>query len=289
MLFLLLCGPALLAADREVFLWPNGAPGSEGRDTASKVEQPNKAHDTIQVSAIHKPSITVMLPPAGSATGAAMIIAPGGGHRFLSWDSEGLNVGKYLNSIGVAAFVLQYRLAREEGSKYQVEVEALQDCQRAIRHVRARAKEYGVDIHRVGMMGFSAGGELAALTATRYDDGKSGAADEVERQSSRPDFQVLIYPGGAAGNWKIEKGNPPAFLLCAENDKGPSQNLAILYSAMKQAGVPVEMHVYETGGHGFGLREHPARPTVINTTWYLRLGDWMKSRGYLNPRYMEKK
>ena len=280
---ILMCLP-LFAVEREVLLWPGGAPGSEGISTPEKIEPPAKDHDYTRVSSIHRPSLTVMTPPAGTANGAAMIIAPGGGHRFLSFDIEGTNVAKYLNSIGVTAFILKYRLAREEGSKYKVEVEALADAKRAIRLVRAQAASFGVDPGRIGIMGFSAGGELAVLASTRYDEGSPKSEDVIEKQSSRPDYQVLIYPGGNGSAWPVAKGNPPAFLLCAANDKGPATNLSLLYPAMMQAGIPVEIHVYDTGGHGFGIREHPSKPTVIATTWFLRVGDWMKSRGYLANR-----
>lgn len=284
---LFLAVSTLFAADQQIPLWPHGAPGSEGITTPEITEQPNKDHsDYIRVMSVHNPSITVMLAPKETATGAAVIIAPGGGHRFLSWDMEGTNVGKYLNSIGVSAFVLKYRLAREAGSTYQVEEHALADAKRAIRLVRNAAPNFAVDPARIGIMGFSAGGELAALASTRFDLGKASADDAVERQSSRPDYQILIYPGGNGATWAaaINKDTPPAFLLCADNDKNPSENLALLYPALKHAGVPVEMHVFATGGHGFGLREHPAKPTVTSTTWYLRLGDWMKARGYLEKK-----
>ena len=277
---------AMASNPAQVALWPNGAPGSEGKTATEFYELPNKEHDTIRVATIHQPSLTVMLAPEEIATGAAVVIAPGGGHHFLSWDTEGLNVGKYLNSIGVSAFVLKYRLANEAGSTYKVEREGLADVKRSLRLVRARASEFGVDPARVGVMGFSAGGELAALASTRFDAGETAATDPVDRLSSKPDFQMLIYPGGKPDAWvpAINKDTPPAFLLCADNDKGPSENIAQLYTAMKHAGVPVEVHVFATGGHGFGLRDQPAKPTVINTTWHLRLGEWLKSRGYLEKK-----
>lgn len=209
-----------------------------------------------------------------------MIICPGGGHRYLSFDTEGLNVAKYLNSIGVAAFVLKYRLARESGSTYKVEVHALQDAQRSIRMVRSRAAEWGVNPARIGIMGFSAGGELAVLASTRFDAGKADAADPIDRVSSRPDFEALIYPGVQADKIEITKDTPQTFMLCADNDRGPSLALAGLYPMLKNAGVPTEVHVYASGGHGFGIRDKP-KPTPVTTTWYLRFGEWMGDRGLL--------
>ena len=169
MLLLLLCGVSPAATATEIRLWPNGAPGSAGKTAAEVVEPPNQDHGYLKVTGVHQPSLTVYLPPAGKSGGAAMIIAPGGGHAFLNFDQEGTYVAAYLNSIGVAAFVLKYRLAREPGSTYKVEEHALADAQRAIRLLRARAAEWNLNPSRIGIMGFSAGGEVAALAATRFD------------------------------------------------------------------------------------------------------------------------
>lgn len=257
-------------------LWPNGAPGSEGMAGKQEVVvQPVKPGDSTHVSSIHNPSLLVYLPPKDKATGAAMIIAPGGGHRFLSIDTEGTNVAEWLNSIGVAAFVLKYRLAREEGSPYKVEVHPYADAQRSIRMVRARADEWGVNKAKVGFMGFSAGGEVAVMVSTRYDAGDAGAAGPIERQSSKPDYQILIYPGIRADSVNVTKDTPPTFMLCADNDQGPSTAIPALYLKLKAAGVPAELHIYASGGHGFGLRQNDPRHNVIYSTWALRLQDWM--------------
>ena len=281
----LLCGSAgLSASNPEVLLWPNGAPGSEGKTAADVIEAPNQSHGYLKVTGVHHPSVTVYLPAAEKATGAALIIAPGGGHQFLNFDQEGTYVAEYLNSIGVAAFVLKYRLAREAGSTYKIEEHALGDAQRAIRVVRNHAAEWGVNPARVGIMGFSAGGEVAALAATRFDDGKADAADTVERQSSRPDFDALIYPGIRAGNYTIPKNMPVTFLLCADNDKGPSAALAALYPMLKAAGIQTEVHIYASGGHGFGINPNTKNPSPAATSWQLRLGDWLKEIGVLKGR-----
>ncbi len=274
-------GICLAATQGEsVPLWANGAPGSEAlRDKKEVITPPSGPHDSVKVSTIHNPSLLVYLPPNEKATGAAMIVAPGGGHRFLSIDTEGTNVAEWLNSIGVAAFVLKYRLAREEGSPYKVEVDPYADAQRSIRMIRARAKEWGVDAARVGIMGFSAGGEVAVLASTKFDAGKPDAADPIERQSSRPDFQILIYPGIQADKVEVSKDTPPTFLLCADNDKGPSTAIPAVYLALKKAGVPAELHVYASGGHGFGYQPGDNRPNVIYATWVARLQDWMADVG----------
>jgi endo-1,4-beta-xylanase len=280
-LLLLLCGVSPAATPAEIRLWPNGAPGSEGKTAAEVVEPPNKDHGYLKVTGVHQPSLTVFLPPAGKTSGAAMIIAPGGGHAFLNFDQEGTYVAEYLNSIGVAAFVLKYRLAREPGSTYKVEDHALADAQRAIRLLRARAAEWGLNPARIGIMGFSAGGEVAALAATRFDAGKPDAPDPIDRPSSRPDFDALIYPGIRANTYTIPKDMPVTFMLCADNDRGPSTALSVLYPMLKAAGIQTEVHIYATGGHGFGINPNTKNPSPAATSWQLRLGDWLKQIGML--------
>lgn len=274
------CCAGPLGDKGEIPLWPSGAPGSEGMTSKEIVIPPDAKRDHYAVRNIHNPSLTPFLAPKEKATGTAVIIAPGGGHRLLSIDIEGSNVAEYLNTVGVSAFVLKYRLAREEGSHYKVEVDALHDAQRAMRLVRSRAKEWGVDPSKVGIMGFSAGGELAALAAMRYDAGETTSSDPIERQGCRPDFQILIYPGGNPDIFTFTKDTPPTFLLGADNDPLTARNAPAIYLALKKAGVPTEMHVYVDGGHGFGIREHGKQlPSTI--TWYLRLSDWMGDRGFL--------
>ncbi len=153
------------------------------------------------------------------------------------------------------------------------------DAQRAIRTIRSRAAEWSVDANRIGIMGFSAGGEVAIMAATRFDAGNPAATDPIERQSSRPNYQILIYPGIQADKYQITKDTPPAFLLAADNDKGPSTAIPSVYLALKAAGVPAELHIYASGGHGFGLRPADSRPNVIHSTWVLRLQDWMADIG----------
>jgi acetyl esterase/lipase len=277
---LLVSGFALAADHPEIALWANGAPGAEGKTAKEVDEAPNASHGYFKITSVHSPSITVFLPPRESATGAAMVIAPGGGHQFLNFDQEGTYVAQYLNSIGVAGFVLKYRLAREAGSTYKVD-DAVGDAQRAIRLIRSRSEEWHVNPARVGIMGFSAGGEVAALAATRFDAGKPQAADAVDRLSDRPDFDALIYPGIRAENYTIPKDMPVTFLLCADNDRGPSSAVAGLYPMLKAAGIRTEVHVYASGGHGFGINPNTKNPAPVATTWQLRLGDWLKDIGML--------
>ncbi len=244
---LLLAAAMLRATDpAEVLLWDHGAPGSEALSAKPEKVEDMGRNGVVErrVSSVHRPSLTPYLPPPGKATGAAVIIAPVGGHRFLSFDHEGHQVARWFASIGVAGFVLKYRLAREEGSSYKVEEHVLADGQRAVRLVRHRAAEWGIDPTRVGIMGFSAGGELAALVATRFDAGNSTTADPIDRQGSRPDFQVLVYPGGRVDSLNITKDTPPAFLVCAFDDKGPvNANLLIFQALWKGWGAGRSAHL----------------------------------------------
>ena len=259
-------------------LWPSGAPGSEGKtDPEVVVEQAKGGGHDRRVSRIHHPSLTVYLPPRDKATGAAVVICPGGAHRFLAIDHEGHEVARWLNSIGVAGFVLKYRLARTEGAGYKVEVHALQDAQRAIRLVRSRAGGWGIDPKRVGLMGFSAGGEVTALAGTRFEPGSEAASDPIDRLSSRPDFLVLVYPGGRPESFNVTKETPPAFLIVADDDRISAARTSATYAALKKAGVSAELHIYARGGHGFGMRNRP----VPVSQWTNRLQDWMADRGLL--------
>ena len=278
LVFMLLTSCAAARAQQpEVLLWPNGAPGSEGK-TAPEVVKVSPVDGRI-VTSVNFPSVTVYLPAAGKATGAAVVILPGGGHFQLSIDLEGFSEAAWLSAHGVAAFVVKYRLAREPGSTYTVEGDALPDTQRAIRLVRSRAAEWGVDPNRIGVMGFSAGGQLAAMASTQFDAGNPTAADPIDRQSSKPDFQALIYPG-LPPNVPVTKDTPPAFLACGGDDRtNISQGVPQLYLAMKQAGMTnVELHVFAGVGHAFGLR---ATNTGNITTWLEMFVGWLGSSGFL--------
>src|SRR5437868_9527644 len=195
---------ATLAADEPpqvIPLWPAGSPTlkGEGEKEATRPENPKPGERINSIVNVHNPSIEVHLPPKERATGTAVIVAPGGGHRQLVWGSEGTDIAKWLNELGVAAFILKYRLAFTPNYQYTVEGEALADTQRAIRIVRARASEFGVKPDRIGLLGFSAGGALAALADIRFDRGKSESSDSIEQTSCRPDFAALVYPGWARG------------------------------------------------------------------------------------------
>ncbi len=280
LLLALLAPLPLLAAElpKEIPLWPNGAPGSEGRTTAEIVVK--SASGELSVSGVHNPSLTPYLPPRNRASGTAMLVIPGGGHRNLAITHEGYNVAEWLSARGITAFVLKHRLARETNSTYQIEVESLADTRRAMRLIRSRAGEWGIDLTRVGAIGFSAGGELVNLVCARFEDSKAGAEDTIERQPCRPNFQALIYPG-RSGDIQPTNGAPPVFLACSATDrKDISEGLAEVYLRFKRAGVPAELHIYSSGGHGFGLREKNTRPVGA---WNTRFEEWMIDGGFL-PR-----
>jgi acetyl esterase/lipase len=265
------------AADRpaEIALWPNGAPGSEGKPTTEVVV--TSASGELSVSGIHHPSITPYLPAQDKATGLAILVIPGGGHRVLAITHEGYNVAEWLRDHGIAAFVLKHRLAREANSTYKIEVESLADTARAMRVIRARAAEWGIDPGRVGALGFSAGGELVNMICAR-GDADATASDPVDRQNAKPDFQALIYPG-QSGAIQPAKDAPPAFLAAAYNDRQDiSEGLAEAYLRFKRAGVPAELHIYSTGGHGFGLRANNKRPVG---QWMARFEEWLAESGFL--------
>jgi endo-1,4-beta-xylanase len=265
------------ADDRPVVpLWAGTAPGSEGKTAEEKVRI-SDGGDRV-VSSIHRPTVTVYLPRGNSAATAAVLVIPGGGHRELWMDHEGYNVAQWLAERGIAAFVLKYRLAREAGSTYQVDGESLQDVQRALRLIRYGASEWKVDPARLGVIGFSAGGELAALAAARSDKGKADAEDAVERERSHAAFQALIYPGNSKAI-QPEPNSPPAFLLCGANDRPDiSEGLGEVYLRFKRAKVPVEFHVYANAGHGFGIR---ATNRSASAGWPERFREWMEDSGFL--------
>jgi len=265
---------AMAQEPRPVLLWPNGAPGSEGKTGEEHVRLTELGEHIV--SNVQRPSITPYIPDSAVATGAAVIVIPGGGHRELWMDHEGYRVGRWLRDHGIAAFVLKYRLAREDGSTYTVEGDELADVQRAIRLVRSRAREWAIAPDRIGVLGFSAGGELAVLAGTRYDGGAPGAADSVSRVSSRPAFMGLIYPA-VPGDLRVTAETPPAFLLCGANDS-PSitDGVQSLYAAIRQAGGSPELHVLTGVGHGFGIRD--GNPPAV-AAWPSVFDDWLAARG----------
>jgi acetyl esterase/lipase len=284
----------------DILLWPNGAPGSEGKTNLETVVRITAAGDHV-LSNIHKPSITPYLPMAstpgsasmaGLASGCAVIVAPGGGHRELWSDHEGHNVARWLSDHGIAAFVLKYRLAKETNSTYTVDDHAVADMQRALRLVRSRAAEWHIATNRIGVVGFSAGGEVAFL-ACQGVGLKEMAGDPVtpvspnNGQQVLPAFQALIYPGRSQ---RIEPAtnSPPVFLVCGYNDRADiSEGLASVYLKFKQLKVPAELHIYAGSGHGFGFRPQStsnSQPSTGTSKWLERFEEWLADSGFLKKQ-----
>ncbi len=264
------------ATPQTVTLWPGQAPGAVAlaEETVRVTEQGERV-----VSNVHAPSLTVYLPKTDDRA-AAVIVVPGGGHRELWTDHEGHNVARFLNENGIAAFVLKYRLARAPNSSYGIETHALDDLEQAIRTVRVRAHsgEWAVDPAKVGIMGFSAGGQLALLGAMRFDAGNPRSADFMEGISARPDFVALVYPGP----WpelKFDANTPPMFLLSGSDDRPQVlAGLTQIFAALRAAQVPAEMHLYDGVPHGFGLRAGNSGPVA---QWPRQFVEWLRFRKVL--------
>ncbi|TDH21327.1 alpha/beta hydrolase [Segetibacter sp. 3557_3] len=256
--------------------------------------------DILRISLVQIPDIAVYLPPKRNASGQAVVICPGGGYSILAYEWEGVEVAKLLNAKGIAAFVLKYRLPDPKSSITQ-HLSPLLDAKRALRYVRANAGKWNIQKDRIGIMGFSAGGHLASTMLTQFNEGDKAAKDSIEQQSSRPDFGILVYPVismskpimhqgsrnrliGAnppselaakySSELQVKKETPPTFLVHAMDDAGvPVENSLLFFQAMKDKGVTGELHVYPTGGHGFGLAV--GRGSLEN--WTTLCIEWMRS------------
>jgi acetyl esterase/lipase len=261
-------------APQQIYLWQQGAPGFENRK-----DEPEQAKDWW-VRNIHNPSITAFIPEKGKANGTAVVICPGGGHRNLVYNAEGRDAALFFNSLGITAFVLKYRLFREEGSPYVFDKDIKMDAYRAMRLVRSRAKEWDIDTTRVGMMGFSAGGEVVSLIAYDAHARDIKAKDPVDRLNGRPDFQILIYPGPLGIPETVSANAPPAFLLAANNDECCSEPLLKLTNAYRRAKASVELHLYSVDKHAFNMGNRSTYASIKG--WPQRLADWLSDNGYLN-------
>lgn len=255
-----------------VSLWPNGAPGSEVRRN-----EPEVAKD-YWVRNVHNPSLTIFRPKRQN--GAAVIVIPGGAHKLIVWTTEGVNVGRALNRYGLTVFVLKYRLAHEEGSPYKID-DAVTDVRRSIRWVRAHAGEYEVDPRRLGIMGFSAGGELVSLVADNRVPDEGASRDPLDRISDRPDFQVLVFPGPMGVPANDVAHAPPAFITAGTLDDCCAAPAVKLYEQLRTRGRVAELHMYAGAGHAFNLDES-SRISIIH--WPDRLVDWLADEGFLDTR-----
>jgi acetyl esterase/lipase len=267
-------------------LWPGDVPGETkeiGEETAVASGSPKPI---TRVSNVSQPTITLYRPAADKANGCAVIVCPGGGYHILAYDLEGTEVAQWLNSIGVTAVLLKYRVPRR--NKEQPHAAPLQDAQRAIRLTRQNAKDWGIDPERIGVLGFSAGGHLTVMTGTHWDETTYPAVDEADRLSCRPDFLIPIYPAYLGDREepsklsplvRVDERTPPTFIAITQDDNDRAIYAALLLVALKKAKVPAELHVYSRGGHGYGLRvsDNPV------SSWPQRCEDWMRVSGLLQP------
>jgi acetyl esterase/lipase len=270
-------------------LWPGNPPGEVGTigpEQAKTVTQPDGSTVITSLTNVSKPTLTVCRPEAAKNTGAAVLVFPGGGYNVLAWDHEGEQVARWLNSVGITAAVLKYRVPRREGTLADTPpIQALMDAQRAISLVRSKADDWGVDPKRVGVLGFSAGGHLAAWSATNFDKRAYDKVDAADEASCCPDFAVMIYPGGVVKKGttdlsptiRITAQTPPCFFAHAGDDRVSPENSITMYLALKRAAVPAELHIYASGGHGFGLR--PTGKPVA--TWPKRCEEWLRATGVI--------
>jgi acetyl esterase/lipase len=280
----------LFAAGSEpIPIWPGVAPGEEAgpgqeHDTTTEKSPLVAGKRVARVGGITKPTIQVFSPAKGKNSGAAVVVFPGGGYNILALDLEGTEVCEWLQSIGVTGVLLKYRVPPHKGAVRHAA--PLQDAQRALRLVRSRAQEWGIDATRVGVLGFSAGGHLVGATSTNFDQVTYPAVDAADQLSSRPDFAVLIYPAyltvkaegdKLAPEIRVSANTPPSFLVQTEDDQVRVETSLFYYLALKNARVSAEMHIFAAGGHGYGLRatEKPV------TGWPALCERWMRTIGVL--------
>jgi acetyl esterase/lipase len=279
-------GMAVASDPQAIPLWPKGAPGEKGDigEEQAKSDGPLVGGKTvIRVTNVTSPTITVYRPPQGKDTGAAVIVFPGGGYNILAINHEGTEICEWLNSFGVTGVLLKYRVPARKGSPR--EAAPLQDAQRAVGMVRSRAAEWHLDPKRIGVLGFSAGGHLAAAVSNNFEKRAYDPVDGADQASCRPDFALLIYPAYLAmkeeGNklapeFTVTANTPPSFLIQAEDDNIRVENSLFYYLALKNAKVPAEMHLFPSGGHGYGLRSD--KPVAA---WPKLAEEWLRVLGVL--------
>ena len=270
-------------------LWSGTAPGDKEplgpeQDQTKPSDNLVAGKSVVRLGNVSKPTIALYQPAAEKRTGAAVIVCPGGGYQILAMDLEGTEVCEWLNSVGVSAVLLKYRVPKRPG--FEKHTAALQDAQRALGIVRHRSAEWGIDPKRIGILGFSAGGHLAAVASNQCEPRSYPVIDEADSISCRPDFTVLIYPAyltlkeqgdKIAPELNLSSNTPPTFIAMTEDDPLRVETPLFYAAGLKKVNVPFELHVYPIGGHGYGLR--PSKDLV--TTWPQRATDWLRSRGVL--------
>jgi acetyl esterase/lipase len=272
-----------------VALWPTGLPKDAVVLSPERIAAQKAKETGDYIHYVSEPSVTVYPADPKIANGCCVIVCPGGGYNFLSWPKEGIEVAEWLNSIGVTAAVLKYRVPRRNPER--PELEPLQDAQRAIRMFRKDAIRWNVDPDRIGILGFSAGGHLALVAGTHFEEQIYDRVDSMDDFSARPDFLVPIYAAYLGPDYKdnvaslgslvkITEETPPTFMAVTLDDRHRGVQAALLMAEYKDAGVSAEAHIYASGGHGYGLR--PSDDPV--STWNLRLEEWMRASGLLTKR-----
>jgi acetyl esterase/lipase len=285
--WLLVTLPATAQERVELKLWPHGVPGETQEIGPEKAITSAPPWAVTRISNVTAPMITLFPAPEEKANGCAVVVCPGGGYNILAYDLEGTEVAKWLNSIGVTAVLLKYRVPRRD--KDHPHVAPLQDAQRAIRLTRQNAKAWKIDAARIGILGFSAGGHLTVMAGTHWDESTYPRVDAADDLSCRPDFLIPIYPAYLGDRddpsrlsplVRVNEKTPPTFIAIAYNDQDRPIYAALLLIALKKAGVPAELHIYSEGGHGFGLRpsDKPA------STWPQRCEDWLRVTGLLKDK-----
>lgn len=273
---------------RIIELWPGTAPGERGdigeeKDTTKPADNLVAGKRVVRLGNVSKPTLAFYPAPKRKDVGTTVLVVPGGGYHILAMDLEGTEVCEWLNSIGVSAVLLKYRVPARAGLARHAA--PLQDAQRAMGILRSRSGEFGINAGRLGAIGFSAGGHLVAALSSATDRSHP-RVDVADEASARPDFNIIIHPGylvlkeqgdKVAPEVAVTTNSPPTFLAMTQDDPVRVENAVLYYLALKQAGVPSELHAYPTGGHGYGLR----RTEHFVTTWPDRAADWMRSRGLL--------
>jgi len=273
-------------AAEPIAIWPNLAPGETEKKSGTPLPtRANEKPPATRVGNITFPTLKAFIPENGG-NGSAIVVLPGGGYRYVVTDKEGSEVAAQMNPLGISVFVLSYRT--KTGNEKDPWRRSLQDSQRAIRYLRANAEQWKLDPKKIGLMAFSAGGQVGAIHIGDIGDVYE-KTDAVDEQSAHPDFAMLVYPwnvgdrktGELIPQVKIGKGAPPTFITFADNDAAAAMGSASLYMALKKVGASVEMHIYQNGGHGYGMRGSKSGESVIGT-WPERAADWLRVRGIAN-------
>lgn len=273
-----------MAQEAPVLLFPGGAPG----ETIPLIEKADSnggrtgGASVLRITNVSEPTITIYPAPEELSNGSAMLVCPGGGYNILAYDLEGDEICQWLNDLGITAILLKYRVPRREG--LEKHAAPLQDAQRAMRYIRAHAEEYNINPNSIGVMGFSAGAHLSAMLSNTFTTRTYPVEDAIDKVSCRPDFCLLVYPAYLDGEnfqlapeLKVSADTPPTMMIQAEDDKSYINSSLFYYYALKEVGVPAWMHLYSTGGHGYGMRNTGA---AVNN-WPVRVEDWFVELGVL--------